>query len=214
MSEQKTMSFELNQKQLDAAIAAAMPGLISNLEINYTSGRAPKGVTADVTLSQDLIREAVIVHTKKLVNASFSHFSVSFRATRGEDGLITTITASSDPIAEQEEDETSTPVATSTSATEDAAQAAREASEAAHAAAYASSVTEATPEASEAPFEQAAEATTEELAAVAPVEEVVATADATTTEANTAVAEAGTTEEAPKAAGRSRLFGDLSRPSN
>lgn len=200
MSEQKTMSFELNQKQLDAAIAAAMPGLISNLEINYTSGRAPKGVTADVTLSQDLIREAVIVHTKKLVNASFSHFSVSFRATRGEDGLITTITASSDPIAEQEEDETSTPVATSTSATEEAAPVAQEAAE--------ETVTE------EAPFE-ADNAT--ETAPEASAEEAV-TADVTVAEPAPVEAVSGDVQaeeaEKPANAGRSRLFGDLSRPSN
>lgn len=199
MSDQKTMSFELNQKQLDAAIAAALPGLIAGLEITYTSGRAPKGVTADVTLSQDMIREAVIVHTKKLVNASFSHFSVSFRATRGEDGLITTITASSDPIiAEQEEEvSASTQVRPTSEATKETTTVAQKTVE--------EVVTE------EAPFEAD---NTAETASEAPVEEAV-TADVTVEEPATVEAVSGDVqEEAPKPAQRTKLFGDLSRPEN
>jgi hypothetical protein len=200
MSELKTMSFELNQTQLDAAIAAAMPALIAGLAIKYTSGRAPKGVVADVTLSESLIRDAVIAHTKKLVNPSFTHFSVSFRATRGEDGLTTQISASSEEILpEADEDEADTLVPNATTAAALAAAVAGEVTSAATVEAAIEHLNDG--EADEAPF-VVTDALADEAEAPAPVEDVEAPA------------EVAVTEEAPKAAGRSRLFADLARPNN
>ena len=102
MSDKNSMSFTLNQAALNAAIAAELPRLLRELNFEYTSGRAPKGLTADVTVSESMIRQAVIAHARKTVNASFNHFAISFRATRGEDGIITSVTASSAPIEQAE----------------------------------------------------------------------------------------------------------------
>lgn len=102
MSDKNSMSFTLNQAALNAAIAAELPRLLRELNFEYTSGRAPKGLTADVTVSESMIRQAVIAHARKTVNASFNHFAISFRATRGEDGIITSVTASSAPIEQTE----------------------------------------------------------------------------------------------------------------
>jgi hypothetical protein len=102
MSDKNSMSFTLNQAALNAAIAAELPRLLRELNFEYTSGRAPKGLTAEVTVSESMIRQAVIAHARKTVNASFNHFAISFRATRGEDGIITSVTASSAPIEQSE----------------------------------------------------------------------------------------------------------------
>jgi hypothetical protein len=100
-----SMSFSLNQAVINTAIAAALPGLLKELQFNYTSGRAPKGLTADVTLTEAMIRKAVENYARRTVAATFSHFAIDFQATRGEDGITANITASSAPIGASEVEE-------------------------------------------------------------------------------------------------------------
>ena len=102
MTDPISMTFSLNQAALNTAISAALPALLKELEFTYTSGRAPKGLTADVTISEAMIRKAVETYARRTVNSSFNHFSIEFQATRGEDGVIANITASSAPITSEE----------------------------------------------------------------------------------------------------------------
>lgn len=99
MTDPVSMPFEMNQSQLDAAVLAYLPRQASHLTVDYTNGRAPRGLSAAVNLTEEQIREAVIQHAKSLVNPIFKHFSISFKATRGEDGMTTSIIASTHPIA-------------------------------------------------------------------------------------------------------------------
>ena len=99
-----SMSFSLNQAVINTAIAAALPGLLRELQFNYTSGRAPNGLTADVTVTEAMIRKAVENYARRTVAATFTHFSIDFQATRGEDGITANVTASNAPI-EAEADE-------------------------------------------------------------------------------------------------------------
>lgn len=203
MSDPTTMVFSLNQMVLDQAIAAELPRLIKDLAIDYTSGRAPKGLIAQVTVNESMIRQAVTAYARKTVNPSFTHFDIQFQATRGEDGITANITASNQPIeadeasaaqtatrvpprpavtpaailaAEVEPDEVRTDENTVKNGVADVAQDTGAA----------------------APFETEA---TEDAAIEAPANVVEATSDPAATPAKPAAA-------------RSRLFADLKRPSN
>lgn len=105
MTDPVTMSFSLNEKAINAAIAAELPRLLKDLEFNYTSGRAPKGLTADVTLNEAMIRQAVTSYARRTVNASFTHLGIQFQATRGEEGMTANVTASTAPIEAEVEPE-------------------------------------------------------------------------------------------------------------
>lgn len=94
MTEVTQLPFTLNQAQIDAAIAKELPALLEGNKIDYTHGRPPRGLTGTVIISEDSIRNAVIAHARKLVNPMFKHFSVDFTATRGEDGMTANIIAS------------------------------------------------------------------------------------------------------------------------
>lgn len=97
------MSFSLNQATLNNAIASALPSLLKELEFDYVSGRAPKGLQATATVTEPMIRKAVEQYARRTVNASFNHIGISFQATRGEDGIIANITASNAPIEPEDE---------------------------------------------------------------------------------------------------------------
>lgn len=97
-----SMSFSLNQAVLNTAIAAALPSLLKELEFDYVSGRAPKGLQATVTITEPMIRKAVENYARRTVNATFTHFGIEFQATRGEDGIVANITASNAPIQPEE----------------------------------------------------------------------------------------------------------------
>ena len=112
MTDPVTMSFSLNEKAINTAIAAELPRLLKDLQFNYTSGRAPKGLTADVTLTEAMIRQAVTSYARRTVNASFTHLSIVFQATRGEEGQTANITASTAPIEAEAEVEAPAAVTT------------------------------------------------------------------------------------------------------
>lgn len=179
MTDPITMAFSLNQAALNSAIAAALPSILKELEFDYTSGRPPKGLTAQVTVSEAMIRKAVEAYARRTVNAQFTHFGIDFQATRGEDGILANITASTAPITPEE------PKNASRVSQANEAPAKEEASD-------------------EAPVQddQPTAAQNEE-----PVE-----AEAEQPEAE-AEEDKGAATEAP-APSRSKLFGDLKRPSN
>lgn len=110
MTDPIQVSFSLNQAALNTAIAAALPSLLKDLEFDYVSGRPPKGLQASVIVNEAMIREAVERYARRTVAATFTHFSVEFKATRGEDGIVADVTASNEPI-KPEEDKASAPVA-------------------------------------------------------------------------------------------------------
>lgn len=169
-----SMTFSLNQAALNTAISAALPTLLKELEFTYTSGRAPKGLTADVTINEAMIRKAVESYARRTVNSSFNHFSIEFQATRGEDGVIANITASSAPIQPEE------PKVRQAVVTEDDKADAAEV------------------DADPAPAAQAEEAVTEQAeVSQDPVE-----------------AEEAEAPQVAPAPARSKLFGDMKRPSN
>lgn len=200
------MSFSLNQAVLNTAIAAALPSLLKDLEFDYVSGRAPKGLQASVVVTEPMIRKAVEQYARRTVNASFTHFSIEFKATRGDDGIVADITASNAPI---QPEEPKAPVARS----------------AAPVAAEPASEPTADPEpveAAEPAPEPAAEAVEAEAAEEAPWTESADTPVAAgetvdpTPVADEAPAEveAEVTAAPAPTAGRSKLFADLKRPSN
>jgi len=176
MTDPVSLPFVMNQTQIDAAIQAELPRLFKNLKTDYTSGRAPRGLSATVTINEESIRAAVIAHARKLVNPTFAHFSVEFQATRGEDGITANIIASTAPIA-PDADEASTPAAAPVATAPVEAPATEPTSS------------------TEVESEAGGEAQTE-------VETPAETVD-----------EDASTPPAP-AAGRSKLFADLKRPSN
>lgn len=94
MSDNSSLSFTLNQAALNAAIAAELPRLLRELDFDYVSGRQPKGLTAQVTVTESLIRQAVLAYARRNVSAHYTHFDIVFKATRGEDGITTTVVAS------------------------------------------------------------------------------------------------------------------------
>lgn len=191
MTDPITMAFSLNQAALNNAIAAALPSLLKELEFDYTSGRPPKGLTAQVTISESMIRKAVESYARRTVNAQFTHFGIEFQATRGEDGILANITASTAPIAPEE------PKAAQASTSAKQSEAQAEVSQATVSAEEAQgSVGEA-----EASVNEAAEQT-----------EVQPEAASTEAEVEASKGEDAATE-APAPA-RSKLFGDLKRPSN
>ena len=213
MTDPVSLPFELNQGQLDEAIASAMPSLIADLAVTYVSGRPPKGLNATVTLTEAQIREAVIAHARRLVNPSFRHFSISFKATRGDDGLTTSIIASTHPIAPaptQGAEEVDAP--TTTKAAEPTpAPVAEEPTPVAS-----DPVVTAEPEAAEVVSDVAVEAAEEEKAPWSEEATPAEVAPAAEAEAVQADATADASEEVKPApsAGRSRLFADLQRPKN
>lgn len=97
MSDNNSMSFTLNQAALNAAIAAELPRLIRELNFDYVSGRQPKGLTAQVTVNESMIRQSVLAYARRNVSANYNHFDIAFKATRGEEGITTTVTASNSP---------------------------------------------------------------------------------------------------------------------
>lgn len=101
MTDKTTMSFTLNQAALNAAIGAELPRFLRELDFDYTSGREPKGLTAQVTVPEAMIRQAVTAYARKNVAANFNHFGITFKATRGEDGIVATVVASNAPIEEE-----------------------------------------------------------------------------------------------------------------
>lgn len=110
MSDKTSMSFTLNQAALNAAIAAELPRLLQELDFDYVSGRQPKGLTAQVTVNESMIRQSVLAYARRNVGAQYTHFDIAFKATRGEDGITTTVTASTSTVqAEVEEVEAETP---------------------------------------------------------------------------------------------------------
>jgi len=199
------MSFSLNQAVLNTAIAAALPSLLKDLEFDYVSGRAPKGLQASVVVTEPMIRKAVEQYARRTVNASFTHFSIEFKATRGDDGIVADITASNAPI---QPEEPKAPVARSA-----APVAAEPASE--------PTADPAPVEAADPAPEPAAEAVEAEAGEDAQFEtDETPTNDAAVDPAPVAdeapakvEAEAATAAPAPTA-GRSKLFADLKRPSN
>jgi hypothetical protein len=194
-----SMQFSLNQAVLNTAISAALPSLLKELEFDYTSGRAPKGLTAQVTVTEAMIRKAVEQYARRTVNASFTHFGIEFQATRGEDGIVANITASNEPIQPDE------PKADAPRAAK-AADPAPVASDPEPAA-----VTE--PEVEVAPAAEAVEAQAGEDAPFEADEPAADEAvDAPAEEA--VVSEPASTTTAAPAPTRSKLFATLSRPSN
>lgn len=173
MTDPITMAFSLNQAALNSAIAAALPSILKELEFDYTSGRPPKGLTAQVTVSEPMIRKAVEAYARRTVNAQFTHFGIDFQATRGEDGILANITASTAPITPDEPKNASR-----------------------------------VSQANEAP----AEASSEVAQPAAAQNEEPVEAEAAQPEAE-AEEDKGAATEAP-APSRSKLFGDLKRPSN
>lgn len=204
------MSFSLNQAVLNTAIAAALPSLLKELEFDYVSGRAPKGLQATVTVTEAMIRKAVENYARRTVNATFTHFGIEFQATRGEDGIVANITASNAPIQPEE------PKAPAPASAKPAAEAPK-----AVAPAPEPEVTEAVEPEAEVQTEPAE---VEEVEADAPADapfdtdeqtapEVEAEAPAEVAPATEDKAEAAATP-APAPAARLKLFADLQRPSN
>jgi rubrerythrin len=198
MTDPLTMSFSLNQTVLNAAIAAELPRLLKDLQFDYTSGRAPKGLTAQVTLTEAMIRQAVTAYARRTVNTTFTHLSIQFQATRGEEGMTANITASTAPI----EPEAEAPVATRATAVSNEPETTTASSEAAEveAATMADVIT------TEAEAEGVADVA-QDTGVGAPFE-----ADTAATAPADAPAVAVAVSEAPKV--RSKLFGDLKRPDN
>lgn len=202
MTEPTQLPFVLNQAQIDAAIAKELlkPSR-TGLKIDYTSGRPPRGLTGAITVSEELIRRAVIAHARMLVNPMFTHFSVDFVATRGDDGITANIIASDAELTPEEP--AATPVARPRAAI--AAQAVAAAAQVAEEA-----------EAVQAPVEETDDAPTD----TDKVEDTVETAPWEGEEDSQPVEDINTTTtgaeegEAPAPAPRARLFANLTRPSN
>lgn len=206
MSDPVSLPFVLNEGQINAAIAAELPRLLKGLNIDYVSGRAPNGLRATVALNEEQIRQAVTGHARKLVNPSFTHFSIEFQPTRGEDGLTASIIASTAPITPEAADPAPTPAPVKPSPEKEPEAPVATAPEPETATTGEASAPE--PEA-----EAAAEAVTADVVA----DPAQAEAQAETAEASTEAAEepaAAATEAPAPAAGRSRLFADLQRPQN
>jgi hypothetical protein len=181
-------SFVLNQSVLEAAILAELPRLGKDLEINFTSGRAPKGLVASVELTEAQIRQAMTAHARKLVNPTFTHFSLTFAATRGEDGITTNVIASTSPIGPDDKEAPAT--------------------------SRRGSVTVET-EVNEAPAPVAAETPAEAVEAAAGTDSPFADeGDVAVADEAVSNPETTTTTAAAPAAGRNRLFADLKRPDN
>lgn len=200
-----SMQFSLNQAVLNTAIAAALPSLLKELEFDYVSGRAPKGLQATVTVTEAMIRKAVENYARRTVNASFTHFGIEFQATRGEDGIVANITASNEPIQPEE------PKAALV-AQRDAAQASAD-----KAAASAAVEPKAAPvEEPAAVADEPADEVVDEAPSDAPFDTDEQPADEVQVEvpADEAVADKAATAAPAPAAGRSKLFADLKRPSN
>lgn len=102
MTTAQSLPFTMNQVQINAAILQELPRLLPQLEIDYVNGRAPKGLTAQVTVGEAAIRAAVLAHARRLVNPVFTYFSVDFVATRGEDGITANVVASNVPLDAEE----------------------------------------------------------------------------------------------------------------
>ena len=199
------MQFSLNQTALNAAIAAELPHLLKELEFDYTSGREPKGLTADVTVTEAMIRKAVTGYARRNVSANFTHFNIEFKATRGDDGIIATVTASDQPFAEDGG-------AAAPAKAQPRTKAAEEPTPASEAAAK-DTVTTAEVVTERAEGEGVADVATD-TGAAAPFEADSGStneAEAPTEEAAVEKAEAAT--EAPAQA-RSKLFANLKRPDN
>lgn len=205
MTDPVSLPFEMNQQQLTAAIVGYLPKVADQLSVDFTNGRAPRGLTAAVGLTEDQIREAVIEHAKRQVNPSFRHFSISFKATRGDDGLTTSIIASTHPIAPESPAEA--PVAAAVAQPAKAAEAPVD--PAPTPAAEAPVADKGDPEAEKAPWEDTA------ASAEVDTPETTGAEEATASEAvATDTAEAAPAEAPAPATGRSKLFGDLTRPQN
>jgi hypothetical protein len=232
MTDPVSLPFVLNQPQIDAAIASELPRLLKDLKFDYVSGRAPNGLRASVELTETMIRQAVIAHARKLVNPTFLHFSIEFQPTRGEDGLTASIIASTAPITPETATETKAAAATPAAALK-AAPAATHEDVGAKAERPDTSATAAAETAAEATVEtaavEAAEDKSEGVADIATDTGAAApfdteqTEDAAIAAPADAPAEAAAVEKAAEpeataapapAAGRSRLFADLQRPSN
>lgn len=217
MTDPISLPFEMNQGQLTEAIASAMPGLIADLAMKFTNGR--ESLTAQVVVSEEQIRQAVTEHAKRLVNPQFRYFDISFKATRGEDGMTTSILASTHPIAQSEAPATTT--ATAAPAETRKPSPLKEPEPATTAAVEPEPETVSKGEAP-APAEEVTTADVVVPADVleddtAPFEEDVAVAAEPTPVETAAVADEATASEEAKpapAAGRSRLFADLQRPTN
>lgn len=196
-----SMQFSLNQAVLNTAIAAALPSLLKELEFDYVSGRAPKGLQATVTVTEAMIRKAVENYARRTVNASFTHFGIEFQATRGEDGIVANITASNEPIQPDEPKAATTPApAAKPAAVEPKADPVEEPAAVAEQEVAVEPEAEVVDEApSDAPFDTD-EQPADEVQVEVPADEAVAD-------------KAATAAPAP-AAGRSKLFADLKRPSN
>lgn len=199
MTDPVSMPFEMNQSQLDAAVLAYLPRQASHLTVDYTNGRAPRGLSAAVNLTEEQIREAVIQHAKSLVNPIFKHFSISFKATRGEDGMTTSIIASTHPIAP--ETPTDAPASRPAPSPVVHEEAPVEPTPAAESVQKTETVEEAADEADKAPWDG------DEAPETTGAEEAPAAAEPAPTET---VAE----ERPAPTPGRSKLFGDLQRPTN
>lgn len=189
MTEPQSLPFVMNQAQIDAAILQELPRLLKNLTLGYTNGRQPKGLSAAVNIDETSIRAAVLAHARRLVNPMFTHFSVDFVATRGEDGITANIIASNveitpDVIAEKG------PTTKASDLPDPAIESAS----------------------APAAVEPEPDTATEGTATDAPFEGGVTNDSPSELEAAPAPAEV-TAAPAP-AAGRSRLFADLKRPSN
>lgn len=103
MTKPTQLPFTLNEPQIVAAVVAALMGVDERkLSVSFTNSRPPKGLSAALSVDENFIREAVIGHARKLVNPTFTHFSVEFVHTRGEDGQTASIIASTHPIAPSE----------------------------------------------------------------------------------------------------------------
>lgn len=218
MTDPISLPFEMNQGQLTEAIAAAMPGLIADLAMKFTNGR--ESLTAQVVVSEEQIRQAVTEHAKRLVNPQFRYFDISFKATRGEDGMTTSILASTHPIAQSETSATQTATATAVPAETRKPSPLKEPEPATTAAVEPEPETVSEGEASASAEVAPADVVEEEQAPWSEGDEAVSEAAVVTEPApveTSAVAdEATATEEAKPApaAGRSRLFADLQRPTN
>lgn len=194
MSKPTQLPFTLNEPQIVAAVVSALMGVDERkLSVSFTNSRPPKGLSAALTVDENFIREAVIGHARKLVNPTFTHFSVEFVHTRGEDGQTASIIASTHPIAPSEPEAV---------AKADPAVAQSPASEAASQEVNEERLTNGQ---TEAPWEDDGKATSLEA---------TASTEAEADKEPSAETEAATTTAAPApATGRSRLFAELSRSS-
>jgi hypothetical protein len=196
MSKPTQLPFTLNEPQIVAAVVAALMGVDERkLSVSFTNSRPPKGLSAALSVDENFIREAVIGHARKLVNPTFTHFSVDFVHTRGEDGQTASIIASTHPIARSEPEQ---PTTTAKAGPTPEVPAEEPASQEATA-----PLADAGEGATEAPWEDDGKATSAE-----------ATTSTEADEAATADSEAAVNTAAPApATGRSRLFAELSRSS-